>query len=172
MIFVMWYALYVKSRHEKKVAALLNAKGIESYVPLRKTLKQWSDRKKWVEEPVISCYVFVKILPSQRECVLMTPGVVAYVRSNRRDAVISDREIKIMKDMLGVPSIDLCMERDDLCLGQLCEVVGGALNGMMVNIVEIRGKRKVGVYIADLKLGLTCEMNPAYLRPVREFVDI
>ena len=57
-----WYALYVKSRAEKKVAADLSANSIEYYLPLQKVLKQWSDRKKWVEEPLFRSYVFVRII--------------------------------------------------------------------------------------------------------------
>ena len=56
-----WYAVYTKPRSEKKLADRLNEHGIEAYLPLRKTLKQWSDRKKMVEEPLITSYVFVNI---------------------------------------------------------------------------------------------------------------
>lgn len=163
----MWYALYVKSRHEKKVAALLKDKGIEAFVPLRRTLRQWSDRKKWVEEPVITCYVFINIIASQREGVLKTPSVVGYVRNNKRDATIPDEEMNIMKSILNVPDVDVNLERDDLKVGQLCEVVAGPMNGMRVKLYEIRGRKKVGVYIEDLNMGLTLEINPGYLKPVR-----
>jgi len=71
-----WYAVYTKSRTEKKLTGRLNEKGIESYLPLRKTLKQWSDRKKIVEEPLISSYVFVNIQNSRYYDVLNTQGAV------------------------------------------------------------------------------------------------
>ena len=71
-----WYAVCTKSRFEKKLAEKLNSKGIEAYTPVRKTLKQWSDRKKWVDEVLIRSYVFVRITPLQYDTVLNTPGAV------------------------------------------------------------------------------------------------
>jgi transcription antitermination factor NusG len=168
----MWYALYVKSRHEKKVASLLSEKGLDVYVPLRKVLKQWSDRKKWVEEPVISCYVFVNMLGSQRDNVLQTRGVVGFVRNNRKDATIPDEEMNIMRDILNVPDISVTLDREDLHIGELCEVVAGPMIGKKVKLYEIRGKKKVGVYIDDLKMGLTLEINPSCLKPLKESVLI
>ncbi len=162
----MWYAIYVKSRHEKKVAGLLEEKGIEAYVPLKKTLKQWSDRKKWVEEPVITCYVFINIEGSQRESVLQTKSVVGYVRNNSKDARVSDQEIEIMKSILGEPELEVNLETDKICIGQLCEVTAGPLIGKKVKLYQLKGKKKVGVCLKELKMGLTVDINPAYLRPL------
>ena len=55
-----WHAIYVASRQEKKVLEALLNKKIEAYLPLIKTLRQWSDRKKLVEFPLMPGYVFVK----------------------------------------------------------------------------------------------------------------
>lgn len=160
----MWYAIYVKSRHEKKVAELLEEKGIEAYVPLKKILKQWSDRKKWVEEPVITCYVFVNIDGSQRESVLQTQSVVGYVRNNKQDAKVSNQEIEIMKSILSEPDLEVNLETERLCVGQLCEVISGPLVGKKVKLYELKGKKKVGVCLEELKMGLTIDINPDYLR--------
>jgi len=159
----MWYAIYVKSRHEKKVAELLEEKGIEAYVPLKKILKQWSDRKRWVEEPVLTCYVFVNIEGSQRESVLQTPSVVGYVRSNRKDAGISNQEIEIMKCILSEPEIEVNLETERLRVGQLCEVISGPLIGKKVKLYELKGKKKVGVCLEELKIGLIVDIDPVYL---------
>ena len=56
-----WFAVYTKPRWEKKVAAILEGKGIENYCPLNKVVKQWSDRKKIVLEPIFKSYVFVRV---------------------------------------------------------------------------------------------------------------
>ena len=74
-----WYAVYTKPRNEKKLAERLNGKGIEAYLPMRRTLKQWSDRKKMVDEPLISSYVFVNVLQEHYFEVLNTPGAVKYI---------------------------------------------------------------------------------------------
>ncbi|MFQ5710087.1 MAG: transcription termination/antitermination NusG family protein, partial [bacterium] len=74
-----WYALYTRPRFEKKVDLLLQEKGLESYLPLHTVLRRWSDRWKKVEEPLFSCYVFVRILLSQRIHAVQTDGVVRIV---------------------------------------------------------------------------------------------
>ena len=61
-----WYAVYTKPKWEKKVAELLARKGIEHYCPLNRVLKQWHDRKKWVEEPLLTSYVFVYVTPAEQ----------------------------------------------------------------------------------------------------------
>jgi len=149
------------------VAELLEDKDIEAYVPLKKRLKQWSDRKKWVEEPVITCYVFVNIDGSQRESVLKTQSVVGYVRNNKKDARVSDQEIEIMKSILGEREMDVNLEIQKLSIGQLCEVIAGPLIGKRVKLYELKGKKKVGVCLEELKMGLTIDISPGFLRPLK-----
>ena len=74
-----WYAIRVKSRSEKKVFSDLNDNEITAYLPMQRKLRQWSDRKKWVEVPLISGYVFVNISRKEYENVLRTPNVVCYI---------------------------------------------------------------------------------------------
>jgi len=74
-----WHTLYVRSRFEKKVFTALTEKGIEAYLPLQKTLRQWKDRKKCVQEPLFRSYCFVRVTrQTYYEC-LTVPGVVKYV---------------------------------------------------------------------------------------------
>ena len=71
-----WYAVYTNSRAEKRVSDRIEELGIETFLPLQKTLRQWSDRKKLVEKPLISSYVFVKIIPREYFAVRKIDGVV------------------------------------------------------------------------------------------------
>ena len=160
----MWKAIYVKSRHEKKIAEFLKNQGIETYVPLRKKLKEWSDRKKMVEEPVISCYVFLNIEDNQREEILRNKSVVAFVRNREKDAKISKQEIDIMKSILSENEIEVNLEDISLKVGQICEVIKGPMKGKIVKLYEKKGKRKVGVVLEELKIGLSIDINPAYLK--------
>ena len=88
-----WYAIYTRPRWEKKVNSLLLEKGIESYCPLNKVRRKWSDRIKVVEEPLFKSYVFVKIGDEHRTEVRMTTGVVNFVYWNGKPAVIREKEI-------------------------------------------------------------------------------
>lgn len=94
-----WKVIYVSSRAEKKVAERLMAAGIEAYVPLKKELKQWSDRKKMVESPLINGYVFVKPNALQRDRVLQFAGVLQYVRYNGSDATVRNNEMEALKSI-------------------------------------------------------------------------
>lgn len=74
-----WFALYTKPRWEKKIHAVLTRKGIESWCPIQKVQRQWSDRKKIIEDPLFKSYVFVHINEPERVKVLMTDGVLNFV---------------------------------------------------------------------------------------------
>lgn len=95
-----WHAVYVSSRTEKKISENLNNKGIEAYVPIVKTMRQWSDRKKMVELPLLNGYVFVKINSLENDKVLQTKGIVNFVRSEGKIAVIRDIEIDRLKQLV------------------------------------------------------------------------
>jgi transcriptional antiterminator NusG len=96
----VWKVIYTASRQEKKVAAMLEKFGIEHYLPITKKLRLWSDRKKWVEMPLFNGYVFVKPKLGERDRALDIPGVVKYLKYNGADAIVSDREIKLIESLL------------------------------------------------------------------------
>lgn len=96
-----WYALYVASRQEKKVQDGLLNKGIEAYTPIVKTLRQWSDRKKMVELPLIKGYVFVKHSLVEKEKVFSIHGIVNYVAFEKKPAIVRDNEIQALKDIIS-----------------------------------------------------------------------
>jgi transcription antitermination factor NusG len=96
-----WHAVYTKPRWEKKVNALLLAKGIVTYCPLNRVAKKWSDRIKMIEEPLFKSYVFVQINPSEHSRVRMINGVLNYVYWNGKPAVIRDAEIDTIKKFMN-----------------------------------------------------------------------
>ena len=95
-----WHAVYVASRQEKKVDEAFKLKGIESYLPLVKSLRQWSDRKKMVELPLLPGYVFVRPHETEKSLVLETRGVVNFVRNDGRIGVIYQKEIDSLKQLI------------------------------------------------------------------------
>lgn len=88
-----WYAVYTRPRWEKKVHARFAARGLESYCPLNKVLRQWSDRVKQVEEPLFKSYVFVRISPGEETRVRMVDGVLNFVYWQGKPARVRDTEI-------------------------------------------------------------------------------
>jgi len=95
-----WFAVYTRPRWEKKVNQLLHEKGIDSYCPLNKVRRKWSDRMKTVEEPLFKSYVFVKVEDNEKTAVRMTPGVMNFVYWNKKPAIIKEKEILTIKKFL------------------------------------------------------------------------
>jgi transcription antitermination factor NusG len=97
MLTAKWFVIYTRPRWEKKVHSLLLAKGVESYCPLHKVRRKWSDRIKLVEEPLFKSYVFVKVDEAGRTLVRMTDGVVNFVYWNGKPASIKEKEIQTIR---------------------------------------------------------------------------
>ncbi len=86
----------------------LKEKGIACYCPLRKVSRRWSDRIKVVEEPLFKSYVFVKIEDNERTAVRMTKGVVNFVYSNGKPAILRQTQIEKIKHIIdSYPRIEL-----------------------------------------------------------------
>lgn len=96
-----WYIIQTRSRWEKKVADCLEQKGIESYCPVKKVKRKWSDRIKTLEEPLFKACVFVKIVPGQKTDVRLTDGVVNFVYHNGKPALVKEKEINTFKKLLN-----------------------------------------------------------------------
>jgi len=96
-----WYAVYTKPRWEKKTYNLFLEKGIESYCPLNKVKKKWSDRIKLVEEPLFKSYVFVKLTEEEKTSVRYINGVVNFVYWLGKPAIIRNNEIERIRQFLN-----------------------------------------------------------------------
>jgi transcription antitermination factor NusG len=97
-----WYLLYTNPRAEKKAALELQKKGYEVFLPLQKTLRTWSDRKKWVEEPLFKSYLFIETeLEANYYNILNTSGIVKFISFQSHPAIVDPREIHLVKMLLG-----------------------------------------------------------------------
>ncbi len=130
-----WLAIYSRPRWEKKVNQLLLEKGIESYCPLNKVRRKWSDRMKVVEEPLFKSYVFVKVKDEDRTEVRMTPGVINFVYWEGQPAVIKEKEINAIRRFLNeyenveVQPMDLQVhQRVKITMGPLMDHEGEVLS--------------------------------------------
>lgn len=142
----VWYALYVKSRTEKKVAIELDAEGIEYYLPLVNKLKQWSDRKKWVEEPLFRSYIFVHIKAKDYYKTLYVQGAVKFVSFEGKAVAVPPQQIEAIK--LYLKEKDPLLSVDQTWkTGKEVEVITGSLIGLKGVLLEIKGKTRVKVEI-------------------------
>ena len=160
-----WFALYTKSRSEKKVHQALVDKSIECYLPLEKKLKLWSDRKKWVEEPFIRSYVFVLIEEEKIQQALNTPGVVTVIRFGGKPAVVQEDHIKLIKSILS-SNEDYELSTETFEPGEKVEVERGSLKGLYGEMVHHLNKYKVLVRIESINQNILIRINPSYLKKV------
>ena len=96
-----WHVLYTKPRHEIKALERLAQNGFEVYCPMKTTLKQWSDRKKKVSEPILPSYIFIKTTEKKRATPLEDPSVLNYIFWLGKPAIIRDTEIDILKGIIS-----------------------------------------------------------------------
>jgi transcriptional antiterminator RfaH len=165
-----WFAVYTNPRAEKRAYAELLSKGIEAYLPLLRTLKQWSDRKKWVEEPLFRSYIFVNIPQSSYFEVLNTPGIMRYVTFEGKAVPIPPRQIDAIRYYLAdnlQPEDRENSELADLVPGITVEIIRGPLHGLNGQLVEIKGKQKVRIEIEALGQSVFVTIPKAQLKIVR-----
>lgn len=154
-----WHAVYVKSRAEKKAQQDLRAQGIETFLPVQRRLRQWSDRKKWVEMPLIAGYLFVKICRKEYDQVLQSKNVVSYVRFDGKAAIVPDAQIEYLKLMLNQQDTEVEITQEKLKPGQMVEVVAGPFIGLKGKLQKIKGKSKVAVELEQLGYSAMVEIE-------------
>ena len=142
-----WFAIYTKSKNEKKVVEGLEKIGIEVYCPMITKVKQWSDRKKKVETPLINSYVFVNIKDQNRNIVFNVPGVVRYLFWLGKPAVIHDQEIEVLKD--GLNGIINNFEVQGIQPGDLLTISKGPFQGKEGVVAQIE-KNKIKLVLKEL----------------------
>ena len=160
-----WYAIYTLPRTEKKACTELLKNGIDVYLPLIKSLKQWSDRKKWVEEPLFRSYIFVNIHQSQYFDVLNTYGVVRYITFEGKAVPIPQKQIDAIRFFLETGDT-LPENTGEFLPGKKVEVIKGPLRGLTGELIEIAGKHKVRIEITAIGQSIFVTVPVAHLQVV------
>ncbi len=158
-----WVAAYTRPRYEKKVDKALKEKDIPCYLPLIKTLRQWSDRKKWVEMPLFSSYIFVNALESDYLEVLKIPGVIRIVRFEGKVIEIPEKEIENIKWIL---STDIQTEpfEEQIPTGSKVMITKGPLNGLMAEMVHYNNKNRIIIRIEQLERSLEIQIPRSHVK--------
>jgi len=161
-----WYALYTKPRWEKKIDTVLVRKGVESWCPLQKIERQWSDRKKIIEDPLFKSYVFVRIDNTERTKVLMTDGVLNFVYYLGKPAVIKDAEVDLIKKYLAEKDASISIiSQEGFKEETRIKVNHGVFMGNEGTVLR-GGKKKVYVKLESLGQVMVVEFPAEYLSPI------
>jgi transcription antitermination factor NusG len=166
-LLYQWHVVYTRSRAEKKAEFELQQKDIETYLPLQRKLRQWSDRKKWVETPLIAGYLFVRISRKEYDIVLQTNHIVSYVRFEGKAAVIPENQIDSLKLMLNQDNIDIDIVQESFEVGQRVEVFAGPLIGLQGKLVKIKGKSKVAIVLEQIGCSAIVEITTENIRNLK-----
>ena len=153
----IWFAVYTKPRWEKKVASLLDEKGIENYCPVNKVTRQWSDRKKVVLEPVFKGYVFVRIEDEKKWTVKEVAGILNFVHWLGRPAQIRDEEIDMIRKFLHEFN-DVQVQSGGLAVSSKVRIRQGVLMNYKGVVIEVLGNRAV-VKIDTLDIQLSAHFD-------------
>ena len=159
-----WFALRVRSNHERVAALHLREQGYEEFCPAYKSERQWSDRKKTMEQSLFPGYVFCRMNPDERRPVLMMPGVVNVVSFGSQPAAIPDQEIEDVRAM--VRSGLLVTPWPFLSVGQTVVLERGPLAGVEGILQEIRKTFRLVVSVRLLQRSVATEVDRAWVRPI------
>lgn len=153
-----WYVVYTRPRYEKKVERYLSEKDIECYLPLVKSLRKWSDRKKWVYLPLFSSYIFIKINEKEHFEALNTQGVVRFISFEGRPAVVPDKQIEEIKWLLSneveTETVDKKLEP-----GTMVEIIKGPLRGFKAEMIYYNNKRNILIRLEQLGKVILVKVN-------------
>jgi len=157
-----WYPIYTRSRAEKKTQSELEKKNIITYLPLKKVEKQWSDRKKIVEEPLLKSYLFVYISFKEYTEVLMTYGVSRFIYFSGTIASIPDQQIADLKLLLAISS-DLEVNELDLSPGEKVLIKAGPFKGILAELVSLKNSKKIVLRLHNLGYAININTSMAYI---------
>ncbi len=154
-----WFALYTKPRHEKRVLEQLERKELEAYLPLHSVLRQWSDRRKWVDEPLFRSYIFIKGNSVERYEALRSYGALRLVSFRNRPIEVWEEEIERIKLMLKEAP---CLERTDYFTpGSPVRIMRGPLAGLEGVLQETRNDHRVVIRIESVRQAVRFSVDVA-----------
>jgi transcription antitermination factor NusG len=158
-----WYALWVRSRHERSVEEMLTSKGFESFVPLYRTRRRWSDRFQEVASPLIPGYVFCKFNSQERVPVLKTPGVVQIVGAGKLPEPVDERE---MASLLIASQSGAHMQLwPYLRVGQRVVIEEGPLRSVEGTLTSEKGNDQLVLSISLLQRSVAVTVDRRWIRP-------
>jgi transcription antitermination factor NusG len=163
-----WYAIQTLYRYEHRIAREIRVKGFETYLPLLRETRQWTDRKKVIEVPAFSGYVFVRHDCSLRSRVrvLETSGVVRILGDNHAPVPVPDVEIDALRRMLD--SNANCSRCEYLTIGTMVQIKRGALAGICGRLVRINNSLRLVLSVSTVSQSISVEVALEDVEPVTE----
>jgi transcriptional antiterminator RfaH len=160
-----WYALYTRPRAEKLVFQRLVEEGIQTFLPLQKTYKMWSDRKKLIEKPLLTSYIFVKTNKKSFPRVYKTTGVVKFISFEGQPVSIPQNQIDNLRLLINSDA-EIEVTSEKFARGDNVVVINGSLIGLTGELIKIGSKNRVVVRIDRLDKNLILKIPKVFLKKV------
>ena len=162
-----WHALYVRPRSEKKVATELIEMGFEVYLPLITVVRQWSDRRKKVIEPLFKSYLFVRSFEKDYYPIRNVFGVVKFVVFEGKVADVPENQLAAIKKFVREYEGDEEVKATaDLKEGQKVRIVSGGMKGLEGRLVSFNGKKRLLIHIETVGQYIPVDVARSKVEPV------
>ena len=160
-----WFALRVRSNHERITVAHLRERGYEEFAPSCKIERRWSDRTKQIDQFLFPGYIFCRFDPNDRLPVMTAPGVVDVVGFGKIPERIPDAEVERVRRMVesGLPITPYPYMQ----VGQAVLIERGPLTGVEGILVEVKGKVRLVVSVSLLQRSVSAEVDRTAIRPIQ-----
>ncbi len=162
-----WFVVKTNPRAEKKVYERISSLGIPAYLPLITTIKQWSDRKKKIEIPLISSTLFVHCKEHELVKLFDIQGFHSFLYYLKKPAIVRDYEINNLKILLKEHVPSQTSNIDDLVKGDKVEVIRGPFQGLIATSIEIDRTHKLIVEIEGLEQKFIVHVPKSFVKKVR-----
>lgn len=163
-----WYAIFTKPRSEKKVLQRMLDHEMDAFLPLIKTIRQWSDRKKTLEVPLIPSYVFVRMEERDLYKTLPIQGTVNVLKHLGKPAKIRDVEIENLRILSGNGENHQVSNRIDISSGDEVEVINGPFMGLIATCLNDGKNHRVIVNIDAIGSCFNVNIPMSFLRIIKK----
>jgi transcription antitermination factor NusG len=166
LLIPRWYALYTRSRFEKKMLGELTDRSVEVFLPMREILSRWKDRKKRIWVPLFPGYIFVNHVntPENRYRVLNIPGAVRFVgREGRADPIPEEQIHSVRRFLESSIAID---PYPYMQVGTRVEVIAGPLKGIQGILAKKRGRFRFVLQVDLIRQAVSVEIDASDVRPI------
>ncbi len=161
-----WYALQTRARHEKVIAKRLQDCGVRTFLPIVKETHRWSDRKKTVELPLFSCYLFVNLMPTNEERlrVLTVDGVFNLVGVRGQGTPIPEEQIHAVR--IVIEEQLQWSTHPFLKIGQRVRIRSGAMCGVEGILTSRNGDETLVISVDAIQRSLAVRIQGYDVEPI------
>jgi transcription antitermination factor NusG len=160
-----WYAAYTCANREKQVAAQLDSRGVEHFLPLYTSVREWSDRRMKLQLPLFPGYLFVRTALRKRLPILTVPGVVNLVGVGGHPMPLETEVIKSLREGIGRVEAE---PYPYLAVGQRVAICSGPLKGLTGTLLRLRSGPRVVISIDAIQRSFLADVSASDLAPIEE----